>query len=236
MKVVVWNCNMAFRKKAELLLPYEPDILIIPECENPDKLKFPTTNKALTGIVWYGDNPNKGLGVFSYGEYKLRLLPIHDPAFKTIVPIAVTGPVNFTLFAIWANNPADKPNQYVGQIWKAIHYYEGLIKPKRTILAGDFNSNTIWDKPHRIGNHSALVDTLSAKKVRSVYHHHFAHAHGKEQHATFNLYKNITKPYHLDYCFASQDILSKLKSVEIGTHAEWKAYSDHLPLIIDFDI
>jgi exonuclease III len=236
MKVIVWNCNMAFRKKAELLMHYEPDIVITPECENPDKLKFPAETKTPTSIVWYGDNPNKGLGIFSYGDYKLRLLPTHEPAFKTIIPIAVTGPVNFTLFAIWANNPADKPNQYVGQIWKAIHHYEKLVKSKRTILAGDFNSNSIWDKPRRIGNHTALVDVLKAKKISSVYHHHFGYEHGKEEHATFNLYKNITKPYHLDYCFASQDILSKLKSVEIGIHAQWKTHSDHLPLIIDFDI
>ncbi len=29
---------MAFRKKAEFILAYNPDILIVPECECPDKL------------------------------------------------------------------------------------------------------------------------------------------------------------------------------------------------------
>lgn len=228
---------MAFRKKAELILQYGPDILIIPECEHPDKLKFPGSVKLPTDIVWYGNNPNKGLGIFSYGDYKLQLLPIHNPNLKTIIPISVTGAaINFTLFAIWANNPADKPNQYVGQIWKAIHYYDDLIKSEKTILAGDFNSNTIWDKPRRPGNHSALVNALEAKKIRSVYHHHFGHEHGKEQHATFNLYKNSNKPYHLDYCFASDDFIPKLNNVEIGGYADWKTYSDHLPLIVDFDI
>ena len=31
---------MAFRKKADFILTHKPDILIVPECEHPDKLKF----------------------------------------------------------------------------------------------------------------------------------------------------------------------------------------------------
>jgi exodeoxyribonuclease-3 len=31
---------MAFRKKAEFILKEQPDILIVPECEHPDKLIF----------------------------------------------------------------------------------------------------------------------------------------------------------------------------------------------------
>jgi exodeoxyribonuclease III len=234
MRIITWNCNMAFRKKVDQVMRYKPDILIIPECEHPDKLTFPDSS---TGIVWYGDNQHKGLGVFSFGNYQLKLLPEHAPSLKTILPISVTGSnTAFTLFAIWANNPLDKGNQYVGQIWKAIHQYEHLIKPEKTILAGDFNSNSIWDKPRRIGNHTALVDTLNLKGIKSIYHHHGGHLHGKEPHPTFNLYKNVSKPYHLDYCFASEDFILKLTDIEIGNNNDWKKYSDHIPLIINFDI
>jgi exonuclease III len=234
MRIIAWNCNMAFRKKADQVLRYKPDILIIPECEHPDKLFFPDPPN---GIVWHGDNQHKGLGIFSFGDYELKLLPEHAPSLKTILPISVKGEnTDFTLFAIWANNPLDKGNQYVGQMWKAIHHYEHLIKPEKTILAGDFNSNSIWDKPRRIGNHTALVDALDLKGIKSIYHHHGGHLHGKEPHPTFNLYKNIDKPYHLDYCFASEDFILKLVDIEIGNYNDWKKYSDHLPLIINFDI
>ena len=188
-------------------------------------------------IAWYGDNPNKGLGVLAYGDYKLRIMRRHNPAFKTIVPIAVTGGgIDFTLFAIWANNPADKGHEYVGQIWKAVQQYEKLIRRKRTVLAGDFNSNSIWDKPRRVGNHTALVELLGKKKISSVYHQHFGHPHGQEEHATFNLYKNVSKPYHLDYCFASKDLTSKLSRVEILNFEPGQIHSDHMPLIVDFDL
>lgn len=41
MRIITWNCNMAFRKKADFVLTYKPDILIVPECEYPENLVFP---------------------------------------------------------------------------------------------------------------------------------------------------------------------------------------------------
>ena len=96
---------MAFRKKADYILLQKPDILIIPECEHPDKLKFNKDIPEPTDIFWYGTNRNKGLGVFSYSNYKFELVDNHNPDFKNILPLYVTGgQTDFTLFAIWANN------------------------------------------------------------------------------------------------------------------------------------
>ncbi len=237
MKIITWNCNMAFRKKAAHLLQYQPDILVIPECECPEKLIFPKGVQQPTDILWYGSNHNKGLGVFSYGDYHFKLSKKHNPAFKTILPITVTGgDEEFTLFAIWANNPAEPEHQYVGQIWKAMEHYKKLIRKQKTLLIGDFNSNTIWDKPRRVGNHTDVVNVLAKKGIRSVYHHHHNQNHGTEQHPTFALYRHKDKPYHLDYCFASADLIGKLKHVEIGAHDEWCGLSDHLPLMIEFGV
>lgn len=43
---------MAFRKKADFILTHKPDILIVPECEHPDKLKFNTDIPKPTDILW----------------------------------------------------------------------------------------------------------------------------------------------------------------------------------------
>ncbi|HTJ48395.1 MAG TPA: endonuclease/exonuclease/phosphatase family protein [Cyclobacteriaceae bacterium] len=236
MKIITWNCNMAFRKKADLILTHKPDILVVPECEHPDKLKFNTSTALPTDIFWYGTNQHKGLGVFSYSKYRFKLLDIHNPDFKNIVPLAVTGgPVDFTLFAIWANNPQDKDGQYVTQVWKAIHYYDSLLSDSKTILIGDFNSNTIWDKPRREGNHSTLVEKLETKKIFSTYHKFYKQTQGKEKHPTLYMYRHLDKPYHLDYCFASIDFIEKLKKVEVGKYKDWTQYSDHKPLFVTFD-
>jgi len=227
---------MAYRKKANLLLAYKPDIVVVPECEHPDKLKFDTKVLLPKDIFWFGNNHHKGLGVFSYSDYKFELNNIHDPRFRTILPLTVKNENDqFNLFAIWANNPEDKGFQYVGQVWKAINFYSDLLNDKKTILVGDLNSNTIWDKPKREGNHSTVVEFLANKGIHSTYHKFFNQTQGKERHNTLYMYRHKDKPYHLDYCFASNDFIDKLSTVEVGRHAKWCKHSDHTPLIVTFN-
>lgn len=137
MKIIAWNCNMAFRRKAEQILKLDPDILVVPECEHPDKLLFSDEIKKPTNTVWIGKNLHKGLGVFSFNKYRIRLLDCHNTNLQLIAPVEVTkGRLQFILFAVWANNPADPDGQYVEQVWKAIHHYDDLLANKKTILAG----------------------------------------------------------------------------------------------------
>jgi exonuclease III len=226
---------MAFRKKADFILAHKPDILIVPECEHPDKLNFDTSTQFPNNILWQGTNPNKGLGVFSYGQYQLKLLDVHNPELKTILPIAVSGGAfDFILMAIWAYNPGDRDYNYIGQVWKAINYYEKILKTENIIIAGDFNSNVIWDKLKRKSNHSMVVDKLLNMRIFSTYHIHLKQTQGMELHPTFFMYRNKNKPYHIDYCFASDHLIQKLKNVEIGAYEQWSIYSDHKPLIITF--
>lgn len=226
---------MAFRKKADLILELRPDILVVPECEHPDKLLFTDGTPEPTQALWFGKNANKGLGVFSYGDFRFSVVKPHNHKFKTVVPLRVTGGgFDFTLFAIWANHPADRDGQYITQVWKALNYYDALIKGRQTVLIGDFNSNTIWDKPRREGNHSTVVSRLEARGIHSVYHKHFGQDQGREEHPTLYMYRHRDKPYHIDYCFASTDMLQHLESVEIGQHEHWAGYSDHMPVIVSF--
>jgi endonuclease/exonuclease/phosphatase family metal-dependent hydrolase len=152
-----------------------------------------------------------------------------------IIPIHVTnGQSDFNLFAIWANNPDDKDGQYVEQVWKALLHYDSLISNTKTILIGDFNSNTIWDRKSRISNHSDVVRVLENKGVHSTYHLHHKQIQGTEEHPTLYLYRHRNRPYHLDYCFVSADMAEKLESVEVGDFDFWTKYSDHVPVIVTF--
>jgi exodeoxyribonuclease III len=227
---------MAFRKKADFILAYNPDILVVPECEHPDKLKFNLNTPKPTDMLWFGENQNKGLGIFSYSEFKFKLLETHNPELKMIIPIAVTGgQYDFTLYAIWANNPKDPDGHYIEQVWKAIKHYDNDLTNKKTMLVGDFNSNTIWDRKHRESNHSNVVKYLEEKGIFSSYHSHNKLAQGKELHPTLYMYRHQDKPYHIDYCFVSADMSEKIQSVEIGGYEFWMQYSDHVPVIVTFN-
>ncbi len=237
MKLITWNCQGAFRKKADAILNLQPDILVVQECEHPDKLVFRSTTQQPNDLQWYGDSVHKGLGIYSYSDYKFELLTDFNPEFRYILPIRVTGNgQDFTLFAIWAmDNKKNYEARYIGQIWLAINHYTLLLN-KPSILIGDFNSNKIWDYKDRVGNHSDVVRKLADSKIYSIYHQHYNAEQGKEKHPTFFLQRNQNKPYHIDYCFASADIADKVNNVEIGAYENWTAYSDHSPLKITFDI
>jgi exodeoxyribonuclease III len=226
---------MAFRRKAEFILKFKPDILIVPECEHPDKLLFNADTPKPKDVLWFGKNINKGLGIFSYSKFRFKVIDNHNEDLQLIIPISVTGGSDdFNLFAVWANNPQDKDGQYIEQVWKAINHYEDLMTISNTIIAGDFNSNKIWDKKNRERNHSNVVEYLGKKGIHSSYHVHHKQNQGSEKHPTLYMYRHKNKPYHIDYCFVSDSMIKRLKSVEIGDFEYWSKFSDHVPVIVSF--
>ncbi len=227
---------MAFRKKAASILTQKPDILIIIECEHPDKLIHSADIPNPTDSLWFGKNHNKGLAIFSYGTFRFKVLKNHNENFRMIIPIEVTGgSYDFNLFLVWAYNPTDNEGRYITQVWKAIIHYDKLLTNKPTMFIGDFNSNVIWDyKKHKLGNHAGVVKMLEDKGISSTYHVHHKQVQGKEEHPTFYMYRHKDKAYHIDYCFVSADMMEKLQSVEVGDYESWAKYSDHVPLIVTF--
>lgn len=237
MKIIEWNSQGGFRNKNGRILSLLPDIAIIAECESENKLRFGDLTPIPNDFLWYGESENKGIGIFSYSDYKFELLQTFNPKFKFVIPMKVVGKdYSFLLFAIWAMNNKENPeSSYIGQIWLAINFYTKYFSLP-CILAGDFNSNKIWDKKDRIGNHSDMVRFLENKNIYSLYHKQQVIEQGKEVHPTFHLYRKLYKPYHIDYFFASETIISNGFEMEIGKIENWIDISDHLPLILNVEI
>lgn len=235
MRIIEWNSQGAFRLKNDKILSFNPDILIIPECENVDKLEFGKLTPRPNDFFWHGDSANKGIGIFSYSDYRFELHKSYNPRFRHIIPlIASNSNESFLLFAIWAMDNKENPDaRYIGQVWLAINYYSNLINSD-TILIGDFNSNKIWDYKDRVGNHSDVVDFLKAREIQSIYHVANSTNHGQENDSTFFMYRKKDKPYHIDYCFASEKILKSDYKLTLGQVDNWIDLSDHVPMIIEF--
>jgi endonuclease/exonuclease/phosphatase family metal-dependent hydrolase len=104
-----------------------------------------------------------------------------------------------------------------------------------SIIVGDFNWNAIWDlKPSYplYGNLTDVVEMLKYRKIKSAYHEFFDEDFGKETKPTFFMHHNQNKPYHIDYCFASQHL--EVCNVEVGSINDWVEKSDHMPIIVTF--
>jgi hypothetical protein len=225
LRLVTWNCCCGpFAKKVPLLDRLLPDIAVLQECPRPAA----TSDQRL----WFGDNPNKGLLVQAYGDYRLRELPTAPEVPNFVIPVAVSGPTEFNLLAAWTKLQA--PYRYVRAAVKAVDLYRELFLAAPTVLMGDLNSNTIWDAEHPAHlNHSALVSQLEELGLVSAYHHHYHEVHGRETRATFHLYRRESHPFHIDYCFIPQAWADRIAAVELGPFEAWRQFSDHRPLLVD---
>ena len=223
---------MAFRNKYEHIKGFNPDLLVLQECEHEEKIRATIPDLNPNQFFWHGDNKHKGVAIISFQNYSLSLSDKYNPEFKYIIPYTCrisNKPIN--LFVIWAMPHKIKSKSYVGQIWNAIQYYQDLLTYD-SLLIGDFNSHVMWDKERRPGNHSGVVSFLAEREIFSVYHTVNDIQAGREIDPTFYMYKNETKPYHMDYCFASKSLLQNAK-MTVGIYKDWIKLSDHMPLYID---
>lgn len=233
LNLITWNCNMAFRKKCQYIDIYNIDILVVQECESPERFNSVEHNLNYTDFIWYGDNIHKGIAIFSFNGYRIEIRKDHNPSFRYIIPIVISClKATYNVYAIWAMpNASDRKLSYVGQILAGLDYYDD-IGERNTILVGDFNSNAIWDGIKKHGNHADLIQQLNHVQVYSIYHRLLKEEHGEESIPTQYMYKHIDKPYHLDYCCMAENLYTSDLSIDIGEYGKWKPYSDHMPIII----
>jgi exodeoxyribonuclease-3 len=232
MRLITWNCQagLVSRKKALTLFERDPDIAIVQECSKRDTESI---RQQGYGGFWFGDAdiPAKGMAIFHKSEWKLH--PLKQPKHKWIVPVDVEGPENFMLLAVWACAVKGKLESYVAVIHSALAAHPEWFKRGPVVMAGDFNSNSQWDRNRPLGNHTLLVEQLKAYGMSSVYHLHHKEEQGKESRPTFYLYRKSDHPFHLDYIFVPDGWIGRLKNFEVGDFYQWLRLSDHCPLTID---
>lgn len=240
MKVITWNCNMAFRKKYENILPYQPDILIAQECEHPSNY----SDTFYSDVLWIGENKKKGLGVISFNNIKMSLHKSYCKDYKYVLPVEVN--INnhkvMNLIAVWAQNDKEKlKKRYIGNVWCALNYYKDLLK-EPVIIAGDFNWNVIWDKEKYplYGTLTDVINLLKQYDIHSAYHSipdvifGTNVVFGHEKDPTLYLLKKKEKAYHIDYIFSSRNFISGIDSCFIGKYNDWIGLSDHMPVFAEF--
>lgn len=232
MKIVTWNCNGALRKKFEQLILLDADIYVIQECEDPEKCINQKYKDWASNYLWIGNNKNSGLGVFAKREIKIEPLNWDALGLQSFIPFKVNN--EFTVLAVWTKQANSPTFQYIGQLWKYLQAHSSKLNLSKSIVCGDLNSNTYWDKWDRWWNHSDVVNDLAQIGIFSIYHHINNIEHGKELIPTFYLYRNLERFYHIDYAFASTKLLTSAK-FEIGEFHNWISLSDHMPVIFEID-
>jgi exodeoxyribonuclease III len=239
LRLVSWNCGSGFHRKVEALSALAPDIAVIPECADLDTLALKCPRFAPSGALWIGDDSKRGLGVFSFGRYRLAQADRGAVAITYALPAHVVGPSTFNLVALWSHY--GKTPMRVGALGPtllALRAYAGLLVERPSIIAGDLNNHIRWDKPGKASNHANAVVASAALGLVSAYHAFHRLEQGAERHPT--LYwrdRTRTGPtFHIDYVFVPKSATGLLRRVSVGSHAKWIAtgLSDHAPLVVDF--
>ena len=235
LKIITWNCNGAFRKKFNSLLEYQADIHIIQECENPTSSNHKDYEQWATNFLWIGDTKNKGLGVFAKQEITLEKLDwtnnFKNHTVKHFLPCKVNN--DFDILAVWTHKNNSPNFSYIGQLWKYIQLNKHNLN--EAVIAGDFNSNSIWDEWDRWWNHTDVVNELKAYGIESIYHKITGEEHGKETKPTLYFQKKINRPYHIDYIFGPEKFTKQTKIFEIGQVDKWLELSDHMPIFYEIE-
>ncbi|HZZ07962.1 MAG TPA: endonuclease/exonuclease/phosphatase family protein [Candidatus Binataceae bacterium] len=238
MRIISWNCGSGFHRKIEALLALAPDVAVVQECADLDSLARKAPGFAPTGALWTGDNPHRGLGVFSFGPYRLSRVGAADASITYAIAARVVGPSAFNLVALWSHyGKSPMTVAEPGPTVRALRSYASLLKRRPSIIAGDLNNHVRWDKPGKASNHANAMAEIAAFGLASAYHAFYGLAQGSERHPT--LYwrdRTRTGPtFHIDYVFVPQIAIGLLRRVAVGSYAKWIAtgLSDHAPLIVD---
>jgi len=243
MRLATWNCSMALHRKFDAMLGLQPDIAIICECAEPQRLQ---AWAGLDGIgaetVWVGDNCNKGLAVFAFNGYRVSLAQPFHARLRHLAPIRVSGPVEFNLLAVWAQNGSGGVTRkhQLGPLRRALTKYRSFLAERPSIVAGDFNNSVYWHRPGWRINHANAVATLKELGLASAYHALRGEAQGQESVPTiyWRDRKKAGCTYHIDYVFLPAPWLVHVRELSVGTFEDWcgAGLSDHVPIVVDIKL
>jgi endonuclease/exonuclease/phosphatase family metal-dependent hydrolase len=207
------------------VLALRPDLLMLQEVSRRDIDGLPADFKH-----WVGSNPHKGLAIVGFGDHAYTIPECYTDELPWFIPLRIAD-LDLNVIAVWACVKTPRL-RYVRVIHAALDHYDSFIRAAPAIMAGDFNSNAIWDRKHGALDHTHMTARLESLGLRSVYHAQHGEAHGAEQVNTWYMYRNRAKGYHLDYVYVSECLMAGT-SLSIGEPDVWLSRSDHMPLIAD---
>lgn len=235
LRIVSWNCNMALYQKFDRILSLRPDVAIIQECASPERDAARGWQPPCTDRDWIGFNPDKGLGVFTFGGLRVRRSRAYSDAFALYLPVQIVGRFRFRLLAAWLADARKIPAGATNDPLAAIRAYRRFLAAGPSVVAGDFNL-----LPQQISRReggrpgSSLVEWLaqlglqnadeltggSAGPLRRTHYHQRKPGRG----------------FVVDYIFVPRRERPRLSAFAVCEPHGWLQWSDHVPLVAEFTI
>jgi hypothetical protein len=224
---------MALRLKFDRLLSLRPDVAIIQECADPDGAKGWRPDCA--AYDWIGFNPDKGLGIFIFGGLTLTRSASYAETYALYLPVTVAGWCRFSLLGLWAADPRKIPPGATNDPFPALQHYHNFLAAGPSVVAGDFNRLPQQISARHSGPGSSVVDELAGAGLTNA---DFAMSDVSGQPAlrrTHYHQRKLSRGFVVDYIFIPTAATARLSAFEVGDPHDWITWSDHVPLVAEFD-
>jgi exonuclease III len=234
LRIVTWNCNMALRLKFDRLRSLRPDVAVVQECADPDAAGK-GWHPDCTSYDWIGFNPDKGLGIFTFGDLALTRHPSYSETYALYLPEVVSGRCRFNLLGLWTADPRKIPAGATHDPAAALQYYRSFLAAEPSIVAGDFNRLPQQMSVRRNGPGSSVGDVLArAGLINADYA--MSHASGQPALRRTHFHqRKFSRGFVVDYIFIPAAQAAHLAAFEVGDPHDWITWSDHVPLVAEFD-
>ena len=106
-----------------------------------------------------------------------------------------------------------------------------------SVIIGDFNQTVTMDNGKVPGRKfSTVLEALDRLGLKSAWHLAHSEKQGEESAASFYWTWNQAKPFHIDFAFGSDELGVKMAS--LGSYKQYVEgrISDHVPLVIDYEL
>lgn len=242
---------MAFREKASAVLSLRPDLLIVPECESlailrrNSRLHQPAlfSNPPLCldddHSLWIGKEiakQNKGLAVFTFGEYSLRELPFdlsNGPILCLPLHVQRNGVNSFDLMAVWSFYGSTKLNRGKNPMTHGLEDFSSVFGSEHLVVAGDFNSPINFEE-RGPGGFKATNAALESRGLVNAYNVASGEPLNQESQPTYYMYFQRERSYHIDHIYVPRAWINGMRAA-CGDFQTWVAarLSDHVPVVVD---
>ena len=222
-----------------------PDIAVVCECAEPERLRLRSRSSWMQGDpVWIGRNPHKGLAVFAFNGYAVRLARVLSSraALHRAGPCRRARP-NATCWRCGRRTPAPAASASTSSGRCA-----GRCRATRTSSASGRPWSRATSTATRSGTSRAGASTIRPRSASSRRASAWSApitpsaARRTAQESEPTLYwRDRTKDgptYHIDYVFLPSPGSARCADLSIGTFETWcgAGLSDHVPVVVDVDV
>jgi hypothetical protein len=237
LRIVSWNCNMALYQKFDRLRMLRPDIAVIQECANPERDAARGWQPACSDREWIGSNPDKGLGVFTFGGLRIRRDKGYAGRFSLYLPVQIDGRCRLNLLGVWMADARRIPADTTNDPLSAVSYYRRFLSAAPSVVAGDFNLLPQQMAVRGRGPAGrSLIGTLAQAGLQNA---DTVPIDGADRNALRRTHFHQRKPgrgFVVDYIFVPRRETVRLTSFEVCDPREWIQWSDHVPLVAEFEL